>query len=53
MPKVGNFAKEGEDATKSALLRGGVLAEKGGFRQGRLHHQKVEVAKDRDLAWNW
>jgi hypothetical protein len=50
--KLGNFAKEVEDATKSNLVRGSILAEKGDFRQGWLHHQRVEVAKDRDLAGN-
>jgi hypothetical protein len=32
LPKVGNFAKEGEDAMKSALVRGGILAEKASGR---------------------
>jgi hypothetical protein len=53
LPKVGSFAKEGKDVMKSALVRGGVLAEKGDFQQKVLHHQRVEVAKNRDLAWNW
>ncbi len=31
MPKVGRFAKEDEDAMKSALVSGSILAEKGYF----------------------
>jgi hypothetical protein len=53
LPKVGSFAKEGKDAMKSALVRGSILAEKGNFQQRVLHHQRVEVAKNGDLAWNW
>jgi hypothetical protein len=52
LPKAGSFAKEGKDTMKSALDRGGILAEKGDFRQRVLHHQRVEVTKNGDLAWN-
>jgi hypothetical protein len=53
LPKEGSFAKEGKYAMKSALVRGGVVADKGDFQQRVLHHQRLEVAKNGDLAWNW
>jgi hypothetical protein len=52
LPKVGSFAKESKYAMKSTLVRGGVVADKGDFQQRVLHHQRLEVAKNRDLAWN-
>ena len=51
MPKVGSFAKKGKDAMR-ALVRGNNGAQKCDFQQRVLHHQRVEVAKDRDLAGN-
>jgi hypothetical protein len=52
LPKVGSFAKESKYAMKSALVRGGVVADKGDIQQRVLHHQRLEVAKNGDLAWN-
>ncbi len=51
MPKVGSFAKKGKDAMR-ALIRGDDGAEKCDLQQRVLHHQRVEVAKNGDLAWN-
>ncbi len=53
LPKVGSFAKEGKYVIKSARVRGGIVANKGDFQQRVLHHQRLEVAKNRDFAWNW
>jgi hypothetical protein len=50
-PKVGSFAKKGKGAMR-ALVRGDNGAEKCDLQQQVLHHQRVEVAKNRDLAWN-
>ncbi len=51
MPKVGSFAKKGKDAMR-ALVRGNNRAGKYDLQQRVLHHQRVEVAKNGDLAWN-
>jgi hypothetical protein len=51
LKKVGSFAKKVKDAMR-ALVRGDVGAERCDFQQRALHHQRVEVAKNRDLAWN-
>jgi hypothetical protein len=44
--KVGNFAKEGNVATKSALFRGGFHANKAISTAGGNFTKEVEVAKD-------